>query len=42
MGMILDAAELLKDPVGIIGLVVIVVAIYFFVKWVMKDDEEQQ
>jgi hypothetical protein len=40
MGAILEGAELLKSPVGIIGLVAIIAALYYFVKWVMADEKE--
>ena len=43
MGAILDLTEMLKEPSGMIGLVVLVAAGYFLVKWVFAehpDDEE--
>ncbi len=44
MGAILDLVETLKEPKGIIGLIIIVTAIYFLLKWVFAphpDDEEE-
>ncbi|MGR9073949.1 MAG: hypothetical protein ACU833_12875 [Gammaproteobacteria bacterium] len=43
MGAILDLTEKLKEPSGIIGLIIIVAVLYFFIKWVMAphpDDED--
>ena len=43
MGAILDLTEMLKEPSGMIGAVVIIAAGYFLVKWVFaphEDDEE--
>ncbi len=40
MGAILEGAELLKSPVGIIGLVAIIAALCYFVKRVMADEKE--
>ncbi|MEE9397678.1 MAG: hypothetical protein V3V31_11770 [Methylococcales bacterium] len=37
MGAILDLTEMLKEPSGIAGAIVIAAAIYFFVKWVFKE-----
>ena len=42
MGAILEAAEYLKEPLGMGIFVVFIVGMYFFVKWVMADDEEQK
>jgi hypothetical protein len=39
MGAILEGAELLKNPVGIIGLVAIIAGGWYFYKWVTKEDE---
>lgn len=43
MGAILDLTEMLKEPSGMIGAVVIIAAGYFLVKWVFAehpDDED--
>lgn len=37
MGGILELVEGLKTPVGIVVAVVVVAAIYFYYKWLMKD-----
>lgn len=42
MGAILDVTELLKEPSGIIGALVIIVAGYFFVKWVFAEPEDKE
>ncbi len=39
MGAILDLTEKLKEPSGIIGLIILIAAVYFFVKWVLADDD---
>lgn len=41
MGAILEATEYLKSPLGIVALVVFVAGVYYFVKWVLKEDEEE-
>ena len=41
MGAILDLTEKLKEPSGIIGFLIIIVGTYFFVKWVMSDDQDE-
>lgn len=43
MGAILDLTETLKEPSGIIGLIVVITGAYFLVKWVFAphpDDEK--
>ncbi len=40
MGAILEGAELLKSPVGIIGLVAIIAGGWYFYKWVTADDDQ--
>ncbi len=42
MGAILDITELLKEPEGMVGAVVVIAAGYFFVKWVFADNEEEE
>lgn len=37
MGAILDVTELLKEPAGMVGALVLIIGGYFFVKWVLKD-----
>ena len=39
MGAILDLVEMAKTPVGFIVTIVLFAGIYYFVKWVMADDE---
>ncbi len=39
MGAILEGAEALKDPVNLIIFLAILVAGYYFVKGVLKDDK---
>jgi hypothetical protein len=42
MGAILDVTELLKEPSGIIGALLIIVAGYFFVKWVFAEPADEE
>ncbi len=42
MGAILDLTEKLKEPSGIIGLIIIIAVVYYFVKWVMSEHEEDK
>ncbi len=42
MGAILDLTETLKEPSGIIGLVVIVAAAYFLIKWVFAEPDDEE
>ena len=42
MGAILDLTELLKEPSGMIGEVVIIDAGYFFVKWVFAEPKDEE
>lgn len=42
MGAILEITEYLKEPVWMIAFIAMCAGIFFFVKWVLKDDEEQQ
>ena len=37
MGAILDLTETLKEPSGIIGLIVIAAGAYFLIKWVFAE-----
>lgn len=41
MGAILEGAEALKNPVNAVIFIAILVGGYFFVKWVLKDDDEK-
>ncbi len=41
MGAILEGAEALKNPVNLVIFLAILVGGYYFVKWVLKDDEEK-
>jgi len=41
MGAILDLTELLKEPSGMIGAIVIIAAGYFLVKWVFSEPEDE-
>ena len=43
MGFILDLTEMLKEPSGIAGAIVVIAAGYFLVKWIFAphpDDEK--
>ncbi len=40
MGAILDLTEMLKEPSGIIGLIVIAAAAYFLIKWVFAEPDD--
>ncbi len=42
MGAILDFTELLKEPSGIIGALIIIVVAYFFMKWVFAEPEDEE
>jgi len=42
MGAILDLVEMAKSPLGIVVTVALGAGIYFFVRWVMKEDDEEQ
>ncbi len=42
MGAILDFTELLKEPSGIIGAIVIIAVGYFFLKWVFAEPEDEE
>ena len=42
MGAILDVTEMLKEPAGMVGAVVVIAAGYFFVKWVFKEPEDEE
>ena len=42
MGAILDITEMLKEPAGMIGALVVIAAGYFFVKWVFAEPEEDE
>ncbi|WP_268745414.1 hypothetical protein [Methylomarinum vadi] len=42
MGAILDLTEMLKEPAGMIGAVVIIAAGYFFVKWVFSEPKDEE
>ena len=41
MGAILDITEMLKEPSGMIGAVVVIAAAYFLVKWVFSESEDE-
>ena len=41
MGAILDVTEMLKEPSGMIGAVVVIAAGYFLVKWVFSEPEDE-
>lgn len=41
MGAILEGAELLKSPVGIIGLVAIIAGGWYLFKWVTTDQDPE-
>jgi hypothetical protein len=40
MGAILDLTEMLKEPSGMVGALVIIAVGYFFVKWVFADPKD--
>ena len=42
MGAILDVVEMLKEPAGMIGAVVVIAAGYFFVKWVFAEHPDDE
>jgi hypothetical protein len=42
MGAILDLTEMLKEPAGMIGAVVIIAAAYFFIKWVFQEPSDEE
>jgi hypothetical protein len=42
MGAILDLTEMLKEPSGIIGAIVIIAAGYFLVKWVFSEPDDEE
>jgi hypothetical protein len=42
MGMILDITEMLKEPAGMVGAVVVIGAIYFLVKWVFAEHPDDE
>lgn len=42
MGAILDLTELLKEPAGIVGALVIIIGGYFFVKWVLAEPKDRE
>jgi hypothetical protein len=42
MGAILDLTEMLKEPAGMVGAVVIIAVGYFFVKWVFADPKDEE
>ena len=42
MGAILDITELLKEPAGMVGAVVVITAGYFVVKWVFAEPEDEE
>ncbi|BCX81694.1 hypothetical protein MIT9_P1272 [Methylomarinovum caldicuralii] len=41
MGAILDLVEKMRTPGGIVVTILIIVAAYFFYKWVMAEPEDQ-
>lgn len=42
MGAILDLVEMLKEPAGMVGAVVLIAAVYFFVKWVFAEPSDEE
>ena len=42
MGAILDVTEMLKEPAGMVGAVVVIAAGYFFVKWVFAEPSDEE
>lgn len=42
MGAILDFTELLKEPAGIVGAIIIIAVAYFFLKWVFSDPDNNK
>lgn len=42
MGAILDVTELLKEPAGMVGALVVIVVGYFFIKWVFKEPKDDE
>jgi len=42
MGAILDLTELLKEPAGMVGALVLICAGYFFVKWVFAEPSDDE
>jgi hypothetical protein len=42
MGAILDITEMLKEPEGMVGALVVIIGGYFFVKWVFAEPEEEE
>ncbi len=42
MGAILDLTELLKEPAGMVGALVIIAGGYFFVKWVFAEPNDEE
>ena len=42
MGAILDLTEMLKEPTGMIGALVIIAGGYFFVKWVFAEEPHDE
>lgn len=42
MGGILELTEALKSPIGVIAVVAFCAGLYFFVKWVMAEDDKEE
>ncbi len=42
MGAILDLTEMLKEPEGMVGALVLIAGAYFFIKWVFNEEEEEE
>ncbi len=42
MGAILDLTELLKEPAGMVGALVLIAGGYFFVKWVFAEPSDDE
>jgi len=42
MGAILDFTELLNEPSGMIGAVIIIAVGFFFLKWVFAEPEDEE
>jgi len=42
MGFILDLTETLKTQAGMVGAVVVVAAVYFLLKWVFAENQDDE
>ena len=41
MGAILDLTEMLKEPAGMVGAIVIIAGGYFLVKWIFAEPSDE-